>query len=127
MMKELKKEALNKVNTGAIERLGMDSKKIVKCVDMADTVTREVLAEHMGTGAHHLRILYSRAANTNKATALQLVMNHRFTERAKKQLGLDAHEASVLKDAVMPAYMKVMTSQVQGRTHVLQDMVKASA
>lgn len=126
MTKNLKKEALNKVNTSAINRLGLDEKKLQKCVDMADTVTREVLHEHLGTGAQHLRILYSRAANTNKATALQLVMDHRFAERAKRQLGLDAHEAAALKNAVMPAYAKAMTSQVQGRTHVLQDLASAS-
>lgn len=123
MTKNLKKEALNKVNTRTIDRLGLDEKKLAKCVDMAGSVTREVVEEHLGTGAHHLRILYSRAANTNKATALQLVMDHRFAERAKKQLGLDGYEAAALKNAVMPAYAKAMTSQVQGRTHVLEDLV----
>ena len=126
MTKNLKKEALNKVNTRTINRLGLDEKKLEKCVDMADSVTREVLQEHLGTGAQHLRILYSRAANTNKATALQLVMDHRFTEQAKKRLGLDGHDAAALKNAVMPAYAKVMTNQVQGRTQVLQDLASAA-
>lgn len=125
MTKNLKKEALNKVSAKVLEKLDMDEKQITKCVEMAGSVTEEVINEHYETGAHHLRILYSRATNTNKATALQLVMDHRFTERAKTHFGLDGHAAAMLKNAVMPAYTKVMTSQVQGRTHVLKDLVAA--
>ena len=127
MKNNLKQEVLNKVNTKTIDRLGLDEKKLAKSVDMADSVTREVVAEHLGTGAHHLRILYSRAANTSKATALQLVMDHRFGVRAEKQLGLDRYEAAALKNVVMPAYAKAMTHQVQGRTHVLEDLVGAAS
>jgi hypothetical protein len=126
MKNSLKQEALKKVNTNSIGRLGLDEKKLAASVEMAESVTREVVEEHLGTGAHHLRILFSRAANTNKATALQLVMDHRFSERAKKQLGLDGYQAAALKNAVMPAYAKAMTLQVQGRTHVLEDMVSAT-
>lgn len=126
MKNSLKQEALKKVNTNSIGRLGLDEKKLAASVEMAESVTREVVEEHLGTGAHHLRILFSRAANTNKATALQLVMDHRFSERAKKQLGLDGYQAAALKNAVMPAYGKAMTLQVQGRTHVLEDLVSAT-
>ncbi len=114
---------MTKLDKEKMERMGVDEKALTTCLGVASEVTREVVAEHMSTGAHHLRILYSRAPNTDKATALQLVMDKRFNERMREELDLDAYEVSALRKNVMPAYTKAVSKQVKGRTEVLEQLV----
>ncbi|MBL0127879.1 MAG: hypothetical protein IPP83_10585 [Flavobacteriales bacterium] len=123
MSTDLEQEVLTKLDMNTMERLGVKEEALTTCLDVAGEVTREVVAEHLSTGAHHLRILYSRAPNTDKATALQLVMDKRFNERMREELDLDACDLSTLRKNVMPAYTKAVSKQVKGRTEVLEKLV----
>lgn len=122
-MKELNKEVLKRMDMAAIERMGIGSKELDKCIEVAATVTREVVGRHIGTCAQHLRILYSSIPNSDKATALQLVMDQRFNERIREEMKLDAYEVAALRQIVMPAYAKAVSKKVQGRTEALEELM----
>ncbi|HQV76635.1 MAG TPA: hypothetical protein PLE78_14175, partial [Flavobacteriales bacterium] len=64
MMKELNKDVLKRVDKAAIEKMGLGTKELNKCIEVAATVTREVVERHIGTCAQHLRILYSSIPNS---------------------------------------------------------------
>ena len=123
MMKELNKEVLKRMDNAAIEKMGLGTKELNKCIEVAATVTREVVERHIGTCAQHLRILYSSIPNSDKATALQLVMDQRFNERVREELNLNAYEGAALRQVVMPAYAKAVSKKVQGRTEALEELM----
>ena len=124
MRKELNKEVLKRMDRDAIERMGVGTKELNKCLDVAGTVTREVVDRHIGTSAQHLRTLYSSVPNTEKATALQLVMHQRFNERVREEMKMDHYEVTALCQVVMPAYTKAVSKKVQGRTEALEILME---
>jgi len=123
MMKELNKDVLKRMDKAAIEKMGLGTKELNKCIEVAGTVTRELVVRHIGTCAQHLRILYSSVPNTEKGTALQLVMDQRFNERVREEMNLNAYEATALCKVVMPAYAKAISNKVQGRTEALEELM----
>lgn len=127
MMNELNKEVLECMDMAAIKRMGVGSKELNKCIEVASSVTREVVSRHMGTCAQHLRILYSSVPNSDKATALQLVMDQRFNERVREEMNLDAYEVAALRQIVMPAYANAISRKVKGRTEALEELMELVA
>ena len=126
-MKELHKDALEGIDMAAIERMGIGLKELNTCIDVAGSVTRDVVERHIGTCAQHLRILYSSATNSDKATALKLVMDQRFSERVREEMNLNAYEVAALRQIVMPAYANAISNKVKGRTEALEELMELVA
>jgi|GEM_PF-5917112 len=119
-MNSIVEQVKQNVGTDLSSRVGLNRDQIDKSIDLADRVTTEVVRDACTEQPSVVKNLFSKEPNTPEAQEVVDRIGKSYTESLIKELGMNALNASALKDAVIPNVAKTVAHQVERKDDVIK-------
>ena len=120
-MNNIVNQVKQNVGTDLSARMGLSREQMDESIELAGRVTGEVVRETYAKQPAAVKNLFSNEPNTPEAQSVADSISKHYTDSLSKELGMNALNASALKDAVIPNVTRTVAHQVEGK----EDLIKA--
>ena len=103
-------------------RLGLTGSQMDTCFALASRVTAEVVQGSVLKEPEAVRSLLSKEANTPEASKVARRIGEGVTNGLTRELGMNALNASAMKDALLPALTTTLQELTQGKPETVKDL-----
>ena len=121
-MNNIVNQVKQNVGTDLSARVGLSREQTDKGIELAGRVTSEVVREAYAKQPAVVKNLFSKEPNTLEARGVVDHIGKSYAESLTKELGMNALNASAMKDAVIPSVTATVTHQVDGREEMIKTL-----